>query len=198
VLCVHSRGKRTQPASLQITPKRQRQNGFHQGELDTSTSVNVSPLSSPSVLDENTDDDICILETVSTPKPKNLPVDLTKVKAEAEQSDADVGMLMECTDDAALDNGPEINAAGTSSIASATVGTSTSTAPPTEVSTSTTQTTNQVKTEGEERVGLSTSNKSDITKPSGVCSVEQSVTKEESSGDTTLVHFAVTIIVYST
>ncbi|XP_033984640.1 MORC family CW-type zinc finger protein 3a isoform X2 [Trematomus bernacchii] len=188
------RGKRTQPASLQITPKRPRQNGFHQGELDTSTSVNVSPLSSPSVLidnnnDENTDDDICILETVSTPKPKHLPVNLTKVKTEAEQSDADVGMLMECSDDAALDNGPEINAAGTSSSASAAVGTSTSTAPPTGVSTSTTQTDvrkmkkeeeDQIPTEEEERVGLSTSN---ITKPSGVCSVEQSVRKEASSGD---------------
>ncbi|KAI4823681.1 hypothetical protein KUCAC02_012256 [Chaenocephalus aceratus] len=180
------RGKETQPASPQMTPKRQRQNGFAQGKLDPSTSVNVIPLSSPSVLSDNenddTDDDICILEWASTPKP-NLTVDLTKVKTEAEQSDADVGKLMECSDDATLDNGPEINAAGTSSTASAAVGTSTSTAPPTEVSTSTTQITNQ--TEGEERVKLSTSNKSDITKPLGVCSVEQSVTKEESSGDTT-------------
>ncbi|XP_071059705.1 MORC family CW-type zinc finger protein 3-like [Pseudochaenichthys georgianus] len=181
-----SKGKRTQPASPQMTPKRQRQNGFAQGKLDPSTSVNVIPLSSPSVLSDNenddTDDDICILEWASTPKP-NLTVDLTKVKTEAEQSDADVGKLMECSDDATLDNGPEINAAGTSSTASAAVGTSTSTAPPTEVSTSTTQITNQ--TEGEERVELSTSNKSDITKPLGVCSVEQSVIKEESSGDTT-------------
>ncbi|KAK1902861.1 MORC family CW-type zinc finger protein 3 [Dissostichus eleginoides] len=151
------RGKRTQPASPQITPKRPRQNGFHQ--------------------------------TASTPKPKNLSVDLTKVKTEAEQSDADVGMLMECSDDAALDNGPEINAAGTSSTASAAVGTSSSTAPPTGMSTSTTQTDvpkvkkeeeDQIQTEREERVGLSTSN---ITKPSGVCSVEQSVSKEASSGD---------------
>ncbi|KAF3843168.1 hypothetical protein F7725_002017 [Dissostichus mawsoni] len=185
-----SRGKRTQPASPQITPKRPRQNGFHQVR---STSVNVSPLSSPSVLsgnenDDDTDDDISILETASTPKPKNLSVDLTKVKTEAEQSDADVGMLMECSDDAALDNGPEINAAGTSSTASAAVGTSTSTAPPTGMSTSTTQTDvlkvkkeeDQIQTEREERVGLSTSN---ITKPSGVCSLEQSVSKEASSGD---------------
>ncbi|KAJ4933269.1 hypothetical protein JOQ06_030102 [Pogonophryne albipinna] len=158
------RGKRTQPASPQITSKRPRQNGFHQGKLDPSTSVN----------------------TVSTPKPTNLSVDLTKVKTEAEQSDADVGMLMECSDDAALDNGPDINAAGTSSSASAAVGTSTFTAPPTGVSTSTTQTdVPKVKKEEEdqiptERVGLSTSN---ITKPSGVCSVEQSVSKEASSGD---------------
>ncbi|XP_033987670.1 LOW QUALITY PROTEIN: MORC family CW-type zinc finger protein 3-like [Trematomus bernacchii] len=184
-----SKGKRTQPASPQMTPKRPRQNGLAQSKLDPSTSVNVSPLSSPSVLsdnknDDDTDDDICIVEWACIPKP-NLNVDLTKVKTEAEQSDADVGMLMECIGDAALDNGPEINAAGTSSIASAAVGTSTSTAPPTEVSTSTTQITNQIQTEGEERVELSTSNKSDITKPSGVCSVEQSVTKEESSGDTT-------------
>ncbi|XP_034091014.1 MORC family CW-type zinc finger protein 3-like isoform X1 [Gymnodraco acuticeps] len=178
-----SKGKRTQPASPQMTPKRQRQNGFAQGKLDPSTSVNVSPLSSPSVLSDNeNDDDICILEWASTPKP-NLTVNLSKVKTEAEQSDAEVVKVMECSDDAALDNGPEINAAGTSSTASAAVGTSTSTAPPTEVSTSTTQITNQ--TEGEERVALSTSNKSDITKPSGVCSVEQSVTKEESSVDTT-------------
>ncbi|XP_033965627.1 MORC family CW-type zinc finger protein 3a isoform X1 [Pseudochaenichthys georgianus] len=183
-----SRGKRTQPASPQITSKRPRQNGFHQGKLDPSTSVNVSPLSSPPFLNENDedtdddDDDICILETVSTPKPTNLSVDLTKVKTEVEQSDADVGMLMECSDDAALDNGPDINAAGTSSSASAAVGTSTSTG----VSTSTTQTdVPKVKKEEEdqiptERVRLSTSN---ITKPSGVCSVEQSVSKEARSGD---------------
>ncbi|XP_010779325.1 MORC family CW-type zinc finger protein 3a [Notothenia coriiceps] len=187
-----SRGKRTQPASPQITPKRPRQNGFHQGKLDLSTLVNVSPLSSPPVIsenDEDTDDDVCILETVSTPKPTSLSLDLTKVKTEVEQSDADVGMLMECSDDAALDNGPDINAAGTSSSASAAVGTSTSTAPPTGVSTSTTQTDvpkvkkeeeDQIPTEEEERVGLSTSN---ITKPSGVCRVEQSVRKEASSGD---------------
>ncbi|KAI4805244.1 hypothetical protein KUCAC02_009870 [Chaenocephalus aceratus] len=184
-----SRGKRTQPASPQITSKRPRQNGFHQGKLDPSTSVNVSPLSSPPFPNENDedtddddDDDICILETVSTPKPTNLSVDLTKVKTEVEQSDADVGMLMECSDDAALDNGPDINAAGTSSSASAAVGTSTSTG----VSTSTTQTdVPKVKKEEEdqiptERVRLSTSN---ITKPSGVCSVEQSVSKEARSGD---------------
>ncbi|XP_063744000.1 MORC family CW-type zinc finger protein 3a isoform X2 [Eleginops maclovinus] len=170
------RGKRSLPASPQTTPKRPRENDLRQGKLDTSPTVNVSPWRSSSVLDDNEkdDDDLCIVETAITPKPTKLPVDLIKVEIKAEQSDADVGMLIEFSNDATLDNGLEINAVGTSSTA---VGTSSSTALPPEVSSSTTQTdvckvkkeeTDQIQIEWGERVGLSTSTKSDVTHPSGV------------------------------
>ncbi|XP_032386265.1 MORC family CW-type zinc finger protein 3a isoform X2 [Etheostoma spectabile] len=177
------RGKRTQPVTPHATPKRpKKMNGFHQGR---STLVDVSPVSSPSVLigdddDDDTDDDICILEAVSAPRPKKTDIDLSKVKTEQEQSDANVGMLMECSDDAAVDDTSEMNVAG---IASASSATSPAPGPSTVVTSSTTQTEvpkvkkeeeDQNPTEVEERSGV------DI----GVCSVEQqSVIKQKSNGD---------------
>ncbi|XP_076603893.1 uncharacterized protein LOC143330975 isoform X2 [Chaetodon auriga] len=172
------RGKRTKPATPQQTPKRPKVNGFNLGTSDSSTSVDVSPRSSPSVpVIDDGDDDIFIFKTASTPKPQKPGFDCTKVKTEQEQSD--VSMPMECSEDAALDaTGP------------AHVGTSPCPAPPTTVAT-TSQTQvpgvkkeeeDQSQTEGEERAGQSGKEQSsgvDIN----VCS-EQRVIKQESSGDT--------------
>uniref|UniRef100_A0A671W9Z5 MORC family CW-type zinc finger 3a n=1 Tax=Sparus aurata TaxID=8175 RepID=A0A671W9Z5_SPAAU len=137
------RGKRTQPSTPQRTPKRPKVNGHLFGTPSTSISVDVSPMSSPLVPVDNdsddTDDDILILETDSTPKPKKPGFDLTKVKSEKEQSE--VGMLLECSDDAALDDPWETDAAGTGSAVSTAVGTSPPPpAPPAEVASITTQT----------------------------------------------------------
>ncbi|XP_070770954.1 MORC family CW-type zinc finger protein 3a [Enoplosus armatus] len=173
------RGKRTQPVTPQGTPKRPRENDFHQGTSDTSTSVDASPLSFPSVPinhdgDDDDDEDIFILETVSTPKPKKTGFDLTKVKTEQEQSDINVDVVS------------ETNVAETGSAGSAAVGTSPSPAPLTEVTSITTQTeVHKVKkeeedrnqTEGEERVGQSSDMGIDVC-------VEQSAFKKESNGDT--------------
>ncbi|KAM8749469.1 MORC family CW-type zinc finger protein 3a [Acanthopagrus schlegelii] len=135
------RGKRTQPSTPQRTPKRPKVNGHLFGTPSTSNSVDVCPMSLPSVpIDsDDTDDDICILESDSTPKPKKPGFDLTKVKSEKEQSE--VGMLLECSDDAALDDPSETDAAGTGSAVSTAVGTSPPPpAPPAEVASITTQT----------------------------------------------------------
>ncbi|XP_068560972.1 MORC family CW-type zinc finger protein 3a [Cebidichthys violaceus] len=196
------RGKRTQPATPQTTAKRPKVNG----NTDTSTLMEVSPQSSPSLLidyndddddDDDTDDDIFIVEITSTPKPKKSGFDLTRVKMEQEQSDADVGMLLECNDDAAVGDAPETNVAGTGPSGSAAVGASPSPAPPAEVASSTTQTEgpkvkkeeeDQIQTEGEGRAGQSTSTKSGGEQSSyvdvGVCTVGQRLMKHENSGDT--------------
>ncbi|KAK9537727.1 hypothetical protein VZT92_005315 [Zoarces viviparus] len=197
------RRKRTLPASPQTMPKIPKING----NVDTSTLVEVSPQSSPSLLidtndnndddDDDTDDDIFIVEITSTPKPKIPGFDLTRVKMELEQSDADVVLLLECSDDAAVGDAPETNVAGTGPSGSAAVGTSPSPAPPAEVASSTTQTEgpkvkredeDQIETEAEERAGQSSSTKSGREQGShvdiGVCTVEQSLMKHENSGDT--------------
>ncbi|XP_035860319.1 MORC family CW-type zinc finger protein 3a isoform X2 [Sander lucioperca] len=186
----HLRGKRTQPVTPHATPKRpKKMNGFHRGNSNKSTLVDVSPVSSPSVLiddnddNDDTDDDICILEAVSAPRPKKPDIDLNKVKTEQEQSDANVGMLMECSDDAAVDDTSEMNVAGTGSTKYAAVATSPSPVPSTGVTSSTTQTeVPKVKQEKESQ------NQTEVEESSGVdmgvCSVEQqSVVKQESNGD---------------
>ncbi|XP_073329206.1 MORC family CW-type zinc finger protein 3a isoform X2 [Pagrus major] len=174
------RGKRTQPSTPQRTPKRPKVNGHLFGTPSTSKSVDVSPMSSPSVPVDNdgddTDDDIFILETDSTPKPKKPGFDLTKVKAEKEQSE--VGMLLECSDDAALDDPSETNATGTGSAVSVTaVGTSPSPpAPPAEVASITTQT-DVAKVKKEEE---------DLNQTQGEEIAGQSDTRDENQGKQTL------------
>ncbi|XP_056281768.1 MORC family CW-type zinc finger protein 3a isoform X2 [Pseudoliparis swirei] len=182
-LSTEPREKRTQPAAPQPLPKRLKFNG----NSDTPTLLDVSPQSSPSVLVNNeedtddtddTDDDIFILETASTPKPKNPTCDLTQVKTEREQSGADVGMLLEFSDDDAVDGA-----------ATGPVGTGSSPAPPQLVANSTTQTEGpKVKeekkdrvlpTEGEARAGQSTS-----TSNGSVGTDAQIIVKHENSGDT--------------
>ncbi|XP_067371166.1 MORC family CW-type zinc finger protein 3a isoform X2 [Channa argus] len=164
------RVKRRQSITPQTTPKKPRTTS------PTPSSVNVTPLCSPSVpVDSNddvtddtddTDDDIFIVETNSTPKPKKLGFDLTKVKTEEQQSETNVNLLLECSEDAAVDDALVKDAAGTSSTGSPSVGTSPSIAPPPGVASITTQTEiskmkkeqdDQIQTD--ERVGQSTSKK---------------------------------------
>ncbi|XP_041857889.1 MORC family CW-type zinc finger protein 3a isoform X2 [Melanotaenia boesemani] len=128
-------GKRTQPGPPHSTAKRPRVNGFQHRTSDTPSAGNVS---SPSVLahssnddDDDTDDDIFILETGSTPKPQKPAIDVRRVKKEKEETENPVSMLLECSDDAAVDDPTE-----TCPAASATV----ETGPPPAVATTTTQT----------------------------------------------------------
>ncbi|XP_063070033.1 MORC family CW-type zinc finger protein 3a [Engraulis encrasicolus] len=90
------------------------------GATSTTTSAASSPStsrSSPAVViddddviiemedDDEEDDEIVIDETKSTPKPKNPPAanfDVAKVKTEGSAAEV-TGMLMECSEDAALD-----------------------------------------------------------------------------------------------
>lgn len=62
---------------------------------------------------DDTDDDIVILETSSTPKPKKPPSGLLEVTKE--ESDANLNMLLECCDDAAVGDSSQTATAGTSS-----------------------------------------------------------------------------------
>ncbi|XP_059199473.1 MORC family CW-type zinc finger protein 3a isoform X2 [Centropristis striata] len=187
------RGKRTQSVTPGATPKRPKMNGISKRTLDTSTSVNVSAPSSPSLLDDNndtddTDDEICILESASTPKPVKPSFDLAKVKTEQAQTEANECMLLECSEDAAIDDASETNVAGQSSVASAAVGTGPSPAPCAEVASITTQTEvprvkqEPTQTEAEERAGQSTPHKNVSVQSSnvaiGICSF-----KQESNGD---------------
>ncbi|XP_041663742.1 MORC family CW-type zinc finger protein 3a [Cheilinus undulatus] len=165
------RGKRPQPGTPQTTPKRPRVNGLHRNP--SSPSLLEDGSNSPSLLvndddDDETDDDILILEDESTPKPKNPAFDLKRVKTEQGQSDANVGMLLECTDDAAVDVAME-----TSDVATDAADTS----PPPQHSTSTTQTEvpkvktekeSQTLTEGEEEAGQSTAEKQEREKSKDV------------------------------
>uniref|UniRef100_A0A7N5ZR87 CW-type domain-containing protein n=1 Tax=Anabas testudineus TaxID=64144 RepID=A0A7N5ZR87_ANATE len=154
--------KRTQLASPETTPKRPR---VQRRTSDT----NVRPLFSPPVPVDNgddTDDDIVILETASTPKPKNPGFDLTKVKTETGQSDADINMLVDCNNAAAVDVKIETNGTGTGSTGSPGVATSPLSAPPPELASTTTQTEmpkvkkeeREIKDEIEERAEQGTSN----------------------------------------
>ncbi|XP_068428043.1 MORC family CW-type zinc finger protein 3a isoform X2 [Clinocottus analis] len=191
------RGKRTASAAPKTLPKRVKINR----NSDTSTFLDVSPQSSPSLLvnnnndeDDDTDDDICIMETSSTPRPKHPGCDWTRVKIE--QSDADVGMLLECNGDAAVDDNPETNVTGTGSAGSAAVGTGSSPAPPSGVASITTQTEGpkvkrekedqMIKTDGDEGAGQSTSIKIGRKQSSNlnISPVEQRILRHKNSGDT--------------
>ncbi|KAM6934175.1 MORC family CW-type zinc finger protein 3a [Xenentodon cancila] len=61
---------------------------------------------------DDTDDDIVILETASTPKPKKPLYSLKEVKKE--ETETHISMLLECSDDAAMDDGAEAATAATS------------------------------------------------------------------------------------
>lgn len=186
------RGKRTQPASPQRTPKRPRVSSVCRNIADTPSSVNVSQLRLLDDTDSDTDDDIVILENASTPKPKYPDFDVTKVKKEQEPSDANNSMLLECSEDAAVDD----TSAGTSSTGSAAAGTSPSPASAPELTNNTTQTeAPTVKTEEESqnekeemRTGeTSTSNMNGNEQSAhgadDVCGAEQRVIKQESQGE---------------
>lgn len=184
------RRKITQPATPETTLKKKKING----NSDTSTLLNMSVQSAPSVLinedddDDDTDEDIFILESTSTPKVKKPAYGLMQVKMEPEQSDDDddddVSILWECNDDDA----PQTSVAA--------VGTSPTPALPLEVASSTTQTEGpkvkveeeeQVKTEEEERPCHSTSTETggrqSLNVDIGVSTVEQRQVKLENIGD---------------
>uniref|UniRef100_A0A4W6CED8 MORC family CW-type zinc finger 3a n=1 Tax=Lates calcarifer TaxID=8187 RepID=A0A4W6CED8_LATCA len=193
VCCVHSRGKRTQAVTPQRMPKRPRVNGVSRRTLNTPSSVDVSPLCSSSAPDDDddTDDDLVILETASTPKPQKPSVDLNKVKVEQESTDMNVCMLLESSDDAAVDVTSDKNTAGTSSTGSEAVGTSPSSAPPPEVTSTTTQTEVpkvkkeeiQCQTEGIGKAEESTYNNDDTEQTShmttDVCSTDITEVQEQ-------------------
>ncbi|KAM4609446.1 MORC family CW-type zinc finger protein 3-like [Polymixia lowei] len=102
----------------------------------------------PSTLSQADDDEIVILETVSTPKPG---FNLTKVKMERQPSDLNVGPPMECSSNAAVDTASEANAPGTSSTETTVVRMGPSPPPPLK-QTSTTQTeVREIKEEEEMR-----------------------------------------------
>lgn len=138
--------------------------------------------------DSDTDDDIVILESASTPKPQKPSFDVTKVKKEEEEpSDAN-----HSSDDAAVDDA----SAGTSATESAGAGASPSPAPAPELTNNTTQTEpptvkmeveSQNEREEEARtVEMSTShvngNEQSAQTDDDVCGAEQRVIKQESVG----------------
>uniref|UniRef100_A0A3P8UGE0 MORC family CW-type zinc finger 3a n=1 Tax=Amphiprion percula TaxID=161767 RepID=A0A3P8UGE0_AMPPE len=189
-------GKRPQYVTPQSMPKRPRVNIIHGSTSDTPSSVEVIPLSSPSVpvdSGDETDDDILILEKGSTPKPTPPALDISKVKKEEDESSDSVSML-ESFNDAAMDITSETNAAGTGPAGSAAAGTSSSSVPPALVSSAATQTNvSSIKqevetpnqTNGEKRATQNIYNESDKAHSSNLdaSGVEQRVFKQESSED---------------
>lgn len=127
ILFALCRGKRTHVVTSESTPKRPRMNGFQR-------QPSAGAASSPTILydTEDSDDDIVILETESTPKPNKPRRHLNKVKQEKKESDDHITVLLECSDDAAVDVPSEETAAGTSTEVEA--------GHPAEVVSSTTQT----------------------------------------------------------
>ncbi|XP_062287541.1 MORC family CW-type zinc finger protein 3a isoform X1 [Scomber scombrus] len=184
------RGKRLQPVTPQRTPKRPRVNRLDRVTSDAPPSVDA-PFS-PSVINENddTDDDIFILETTSTPKPKKTGLDLSKVEIKHEPIDSNVDMLMECSDDAAVDNAPNANAAGTGPPETAATETSPSPAPPLEVASITTQTEapkikeeSQTEESGGARQSTSNESGAQLKSDVGGCSIEQRLIKQDRNDD---------------
>ncbi|XP_015821810.1 MORC family CW-type zinc finger protein 3 isoform X2 [Nothobranchius furzeri] len=122
------RGKRPQPVTPQGTPKRPRKNGFCQNAStgDLSWRSSSVPVDVDDDADDDTDDtddddndddndEIVIVETSSTPKPQKPAPSIAKIKKEEEAaSELATSMLLECTDDAAVDFSSEDTAAGPS------------------------------------------------------------------------------------
>lgn len=113
------RGKRTQPPIPQETEKRQKHDGLIEDMLDPVPSVEESPATSPSMLENNnnnssdTDDDLIIMENIITPKSEKPSSESIKVKMELDQSNID--MLPECGDSVAHDDSTVKHLAGTGS-----------------------------------------------------------------------------------
>ncbi|XP_061579364.1 MORC family CW-type zinc finger protein 3a [Cololabis saira] len=148
------RGKRTPPVTPQSTPKRPRMNGLPVRGSGTAPAGDVSSLSAPTNGDnhdvsnddgddtDDTDDDLVILETASTPKPQKPLSGLEEVKKE--EGETQISMLLECSDDAAVDATAETATAGTSPSRPATVETG---HPPAVVNTTTQTEVGEVKQE---------------------------------------------------
>ncbi|KAM4561966.1 MORC family CW-type zinc finger protein 3a [Fundulus diaphanus] len=109
--------KRGQVATPPSAAKRARMNGLQASPSDTPPAGNLSPLSvsTDSSDTEDTDDDLVILETESTPKPKKPVGDLLKVKQEVKEGENQITVLLECCDDAAVDESADAAAEAESS-----------------------------------------------------------------------------------
>ncbi|XP_053295210.1 MORC family CW-type zinc finger protein 3a isoform X1 [Pleuronectes platessa] len=190
------RKKRERSVSPPTTTKRYLANDFERSICDTPTSVDVSAPCSPSEpvgqeWDDDTDEDIFLLEDVSTPKPKDPCFALTKVKIEPEPTDAGISMVLECRDDVAVES--ETNTAGESSTGSAAVGADPSPAPPPQMTSTNTQTEapkvkkeeeDPTQTEGNGVAGPSTSNVNGVEHISRASCNEEGVIKQESEVNT--------------
>ncbi|CAN9497674.1 unnamed protein product [Ophioblennius macclurei] len=113
------------------TPTAPRTNGLQRRILNPP--VDVSSANSPDVPivadddddedTDDTDDDLFILENASTPKPKKTGLGNKKVKLEKEEGDGEISMVLECSDDAAVDHASAVevaDSATTSAMTSAT------------------------------------------------------------------------------
>ncbi|KAM9709214.1 MORC family CW-type zinc finger protein 3a isoform 1-T1 [Menidia menidia] len=106
-----SSGKRTHPVALQSMSKRLKinvpqQNSSSTTRIEKATSPIVPVPEAHAEDDSDTDDDVLILETASTPKPKNPVCNLNLVKTEEEDIESLPTMLFECNNDAAVDVAP--------------------------------------------------------------------------------------------
>lgn len=113
VLCVRRSRKRRLTDQVDPSPKTPKVNDVHRSAPGTPSVVSVTPQRSPAVSSadsEDTDDDLFILESASTPKPKTKGFDLSHVKVEGVEVHPNVGMLLECRDDAALGGASETKA----------------------------------------------------------------------------------------
>lgn len=81
-------------------------NGFQPSASEAGTASPVSVHIDSSETDD-TDDDLFILETESTPKPKKPVGAVQKVKKEKEDGENQITMLLECSDDAAVEEPSE-------------------------------------------------------------------------------------------
>ncbi|KAJ0070302.1 hypothetical protein NL108_007641 [Boleophthalmus pectinirostris] len=108
--------KRQQPSTPDTTPKKPRVGEVKNNVSDQVSSLDASSVRSPSIpiddsSDDETDDDLVILEVHSTPKPKNTnPASIT-VKTEPTESESGVNLLLECTDDAAVPSAASVSVA---------------------------------------------------------------------------------------
>ncbi|XP_034042543.1 LOW QUALITY PROTEIN: MORC family CW-type zinc finger protein 3a [Thalassophryne amazonica] len=108
------RMKRIAPVNPQMTPKRPRVNGIQSRTLNRTAPALMSTLNPSSPLttthEQEDSDDIVILENESTPVPTKPSIEIRNIKTEAEQRNSSDGLLMECSDDAAVDVTSEIHA----------------------------------------------------------------------------------------
>lgn len=187
-------GKRRYPFTPQ-TPNNPPVNGFHRSTPDVAVVVSSASSSTVPVVrndDDDTDDDIVILENASTPKPQQSGPDSKKAKLEKEQSDVEISMLLECTDDAAVDDTPGVEGADCAVNTDRRTGSSLTNPP--RMACSTTQTevpkvkqevSSQNPTEMEPREAQATGakNMSGQRSDPGSCDDDERVFKQESQGD---------------
>lgn len=94
-------------------------NGFQPSASEAGTASPVSVHIDSSETDD-TDDDLFILETESTPKPKKPVGASQKVKKEQEDGENQITMLLECSDDAAVEETSEATTEAEPGMASST------------------------------------------------------------------------------